>query len=270
MIAILQAIHAIWQRDVHKFLRDRAQLVGSISRPLLWVVIMGIGLNPYFRAETFGQVRFAVPYTYLQFIFPGVIALNVMFGAMQAATSVIADREYGFAQMLGTSPPPRWAILLGKVLGGTTIATFQGMIVLLLAPTVDLQIGLAQALLGLCAIAGFAFAMSCFAIYLATRTTSFEGFGLFSNAVILPIYFTSNAMFPIDPAIGAAQARAIFPEWLVLMVEMNPVTYITDLFRGVFIGFQSYTTAGSVWVLVIASAFFFTLAWRRFLRAQQV
>ncbi|ARO14244.1 ABC transporter [Ketogulonicigenium robustum] len=270
MIDTLQAIHAIWKRDVQKFLRDRALLVGCISRPLLWVVIMGIGLGPYFRAESFGQIRFAVPYTYLQFIFPAVISLNIMFGAMQAAMTVIADREYGFAQHLATSPRARGTIMFAKALGSTTIATLQGAIVLLLAPIVDVSLTATQVLTGLGAMAAFAFAMSCFAIFLATRTSSFEGFGLFSNAVLLPLYFTSNAMFPIDPALGAAQAKALYPEWMVILVSMNPITYVNDLLRGIFIGFHSFSLKGSAVMIAICAAIFFGLALLRFLRIQKV
>ena len=84
--------------------RDRGQLIGGVSRPLLWVLILGIGLNPYFRGEVYGEVRFVVPYTYLQFIFPAVIALNIMYTSVQSAVSVIWDREFGFLREVLVSP----------------------------------------------------------------------------------------------------------------------------------------------------------------------
>ena len=130
---IAVGVYAIWLREVKRALRDRGQLIGGISRPLLWVLILGIGLNPYFRGEVYGEVRFVVPYTYLQFIFPAIIVLNIMYTSIQSAVSVIWDREFGFLREVLVSPMPRWAILLGKILGGTTIAVLHGSLVLVLA-----------------------------------------------------------------------------------------------------------------------------------------
>src|SRR5262245_65430616 len=91
----LGGIYAIWLREVKRAVRDRGQLVGGVSRPLLWVLVMGVGLNPYFRGEIYGEVRFVVPYTYLQFIFPAVIALNIVYTSVQSAVSVVWARPFG-------------------------------------------------------------------------------------------------------------------------------------------------------------------------------
>src|ERR1700710_249360 len=130
-------LYAIWLREVKRAVRDRGQLIGGVSRPLLWVLVMGIGLNPYFRGEVYGEVRFVVPYTYLQFIFPAVIALNIMYTSVQSAVSVIWDRQFGFLREVLVSPLPRATILLGKVLGGATVAMFHGCLVLVLARFAD-------------------------------------------------------------------------------------------------------------------------------------
>src|SRR3954469_18934298 len=103
----LGGVYAIWLREVKRAARDRGQLIGGVSRPLLWVLIRGIGLNPYFRGEIYGEVRFVVPYTYLQFIFPAVIALNIMYTSVQSAVSVIWDRQFGFLREILVSPLPR-------------------------------------------------------------------------------------------------------------------------------------------------------------------
>ena len=94
----LGGLYGLWLREAKRAFRDRGQLIGGISRPILWVVILGIGLNPYFRGEVFGKVNFVVPFTYLQFIFPAVIALNILFTSVQSAVSVIWDREFGFCE----------------------------------------------------------------------------------------------------------------------------------------------------------------------------
>ena len=130
-------LYAIWLREVKRAARDRGQLIGGVSRPLLWVLIMGIGLNPYFRGEIYGEVRFVVPYTYLQFIFPAVIVLNILYTSVQSAVSTIWDREFGFLREILVSPLSRTTILLGKVLGGATVAVFHGCLVLVLARFAD-------------------------------------------------------------------------------------------------------------------------------------
>src|SRR5205807_5658682 len=103
---------------------------------------MGIGLNPYFRGEIYGEVRFVVPYTYLQFIFPAVIVLNILYTSVQSAVSVIWDREFGFLREILVSPMPRSLILLGKVLGGATVAMLHGALVLALARFADVSLAL--------------------------------------------------------------------------------------------------------------------------------
>src|SRR2546430_5537378 len=145
----LWGLYAIWLREVKRAIRDRGQLIGGVSRPLLWVLIMGIGLNPYFRGEIYGEVRFVVPYTYLQFIFPAVILLNIMYTSVQSAVSTIWDREFGFLREILVSPLPRATVLLGKILGGTTVAMFHGSLVLALARFADITLMPADVLQGL-------------------------------------------------------------------------------------------------------------------------
>src|ERR1700730_16484815 len=153
-------VYASGLRDVKRAVRDRGQLIGGVVRPLLYVLIMGIGLNPYFRGEVYGEVRFVVPYTYVQFLFPAVIALNIMYTSVQSAVSVIWDREFGFLREVLVSPMPRAAILLGKILGGTTVALFHGALVLALARFADLSITLADIAWGLCLMFLIAFALT--------------------------------------------------------------------------------------------------------------
>src|ERR1700735_5147580 len=143
-MAQLGGLYAIWLREVKRAIRDRGQFVGGVSRPLLWVLILGIGMNPYFRGEVYGEVRFVIPYTYLQFIFPAVIALNIMYTSVQSAVSTIWDREFGFLREILVSPMPRVAVLLGKILGGTTVAMFHGCLVLALASFADISLAAAD------------------------------------------------------------------------------------------------------------------------------
>ena len=256
----LEAVYAIWLREIKRSIRDRGQLIGGISRPLLWVLIMGIGLNPYFRGEVYGEVRFIIPYTYIQFLFPAVIGLNMMYTAVQSAISVIWDREFGFLREVMVSPASRWAVLLGKVLGGTTVALFHGLLVLLLASFADVTLTLERVLQGLGLMLLLGFSLTSLGIVIANRVRSFEGFGVFSNLIILPLYFLSSSIFPLDPALTRAQAVIAYPEWLVLLVTLNPMTYAIDALRGAFIRFHQFDPALGLVVLLVMSVVFFAWA----------
>jgi ABC-2 type transport system permease protein len=260
MMVVLNGIAAIWLREVKRAIRDRGQLVGGVSRPLLWVLIMGIGLNPYFRGEIYGEVRFVVPYTYLQFIFPAVIALNMLYTSVQSAVSVIWDREFGFLREVLVSPLPRWGVLLGKVLGGTTVAMAHGALVLSLATFANVTLSPSRLLEAFGLMFLLAFGLTSLGIVIANRLKTFEGFGVFSNAVILPLYFTSASIFPIDPALTRAQTRVVYPEWLITMVEWNPITYAVDALRGVFIGFHQFDPRIGPLVMVAMAVVFFAIA----------
>src|SRR5690606_18951581 len=138
------------------------------------------------------------------FIFPAVIALNMMYTAVQSAVSVIWDREFGFLREVLVSPLPRWAVLLGKVLGGTTVAMIHGAIVLALARFADVVLTPQKILEGVGLMLLLGFGLTSLGIVIANRLRTFEGFGVFSNAVILPLYFTSASIFPLDPALTRA------------------------------------------------------------------
>lgn len=263
----LGGIYAIWLRELKRAIRDRGQLVGGVSRPILWVLILGIGLNPYFRGEVYGEVTFVVPFTYLQYIFPAVIALNMMYTSVQSAVSVIWDREFGFLREVLVSPMPRWAVLLGKVLGGTTVALFHGCIVLLLARFADVLVGPADLIAGLAIMALLGFALTSLGVVIANRMQGFEGFGVFSNAVILPLYFTSSSIFPLDPSLTRSQTIVEYPAWLVTVVRWNPMTYAVDALRGVFIDFRQFDAAMGPLVLAGMALVFFAVALWDFRRA---
>ena len=263
----LGGVYAIWLREVKRAIRDRGQLIGGVSRPLLWVLIMGIGLNPYFRGEIYGEVRFVVPYTYLQFIFPAVILLNIMYTSVQSAVSTIWDREFGFLREILVSPLPRATILLGKILGGTTVALFHGSLVLALARFADITVTPLDILHGLAIMFMLAFGLTSLGVVIANRVRSFEGFGVFANAVILPLYFTSSSIFPLDPSLTSAQTKVVYPEWLVMLVEINPLTYAVDALRGTFIHFHQFSPSLGPIVIVSMAIGFFLVALYNFRRA---
>jgi len=256
----LGGLYGLWLREVMRAVRDRGQLIGGVSRPILWVLILGIGLNPYFRGEVYGATTFVVPFTYLQFIFPAVVALNIMFTSVQSAVSVIWDREFGFLREVLVSPLSRATVLLGKILGGATVAVLHGCLVLILARFADVTLTVESVLIGLALMFALAFTLTSLGVVIANRIKSFEGFGVFSNAVILPLYSTSSSVFPLDPALTSAQTRVLYPEWLVFLVTYNPLTYAVDALRGIFIGFNQFDPALGPIVIGVAGVVLFSIA----------
>lgn len=250
-------MYGIWLREVVRALRDRGQIIGGVSRPLIWLLVLGIGLNPYFRGEVYGEVRVVLPYTYVQFLFPAVIVLNIMYTSILFAVSVIWDRQFGFLREILVSPLPTPLILLAKILGGSTIATVHGSIVLILARFADISLMPGQIALALVGMFCLSFTLTAFGVILANRVRNFEGFGVFSNTLILPLYFTSSSVFPLDPSLSRTQSIVVYPEWLIAVMRINPITYAVDSLRGILIGFNQFSPyIGPALILSLGVLFF--------------
>ncbi|BDP44191.1 transport permease protein (plasmid) [Deinococcus aetherius] len=261
----LSCLYAIWSREVKRSVRESGQLVGAFSRPLLWVIIFGVGLTPYFRTGL-RETTFVVPFTYMQYIFPAVVVLNILYPSIQSAVSLIYDRQFGFFREVFASPVPRSAVFFGKLLGGATVATLQGGLVLLLAPYVDVAItpAMLPGILGVMLLVSLAF--TAVGLLIASRLKSFEGFGVFSNALILPLYFLASSVFPLDPSLSVQQQQQVFPAWLVLLVRANPLTYAIDLLRGFIINYREHAVALDVGVVLALTLTACTVAYREFRR----
>ncbi|MBX3064582.1 MAG: ABC transporter permease [Anaerolineae bacterium] len=223
-----EVIYGIWLRDVKKFWRERSRLWGGIARPILWLLILGGSLRAAVSTDTLGGAA-----DYTQYIFPGVVGLTLIFSALQSATSIIWDREFGFLKEVLAAPVPRLSIIVGKALGGATQATLQGIITMLFAPLIGLWLPAPQ-IIGLIAMMLLiGFALTALGIVIASRMTSFEGFGTISNFVVMPMYFLSGAIYPISNA----------PQWIRGLGVVNPLAYGVDAMRHIAIGIGSYPFA---------------------------
>lgn len=225
------AIRMIWLRDLIRHFRDRIRLLGSVSRPILWLLIMGTGLRPSFNVA-------GLPYTH--FIFPGIIVMNLIFASMYSTISIIWDREFGFLKEILVAPIPRSSIVLGKTLSGSTIAFVEGLFVLAFAPVIKINLPPAHLLLLLPVMFFVAFVCTSLGIVIAARMTSFEGFGVISNFVIMPMFFLSGAMFPIDN----------LPLWVNIGIRLNPLTYGVDLLRRITLGIKVFSLSTDVLCLM--------------------
>ncbi|PYR36518.1 MAG: ABC transporter [Acidobacteria bacterium] len=216
----LKGAYTIWYRDVLRFLRDRARILASLGQPLLFLFVFGTGLAPAMSATTGGALDFR------QFMFPGILAMTVLFTGIFSAVSIVWDREFGFLKEVMVAPVSRTAIALGKVAGGATVAMFQGMIVLLLAPIVGVKLTLPEVVVIIGLMLLLATVMTSFGILIAARQKTMEGVQMMMQFLLMPMFFLSGAFFPL---------RGV-PLWLAWLSRVDPVTYGVDSLRQAALG----------------------------------
>lgn len=280
----LGVIAVMWRRELLRAGRDRSQLFGALSRTVLWLVILGFGLGATLR-EIEG-------YTYAQYILPGVVTLNVLFASLQSAIALVWDRQVGLLREVLVSPAPMLSVALGKICGGATVATIQGAIPLAFAPLIGLRLGPLDVALAFGVMFAMGMILTAAGVVIACRMTTFEGFGAISNGIIQPLYFLSGAIFPLKGIVGGvgfldlpeglrAELRrhgvyAIgggwvveLPDWLKLLVHLNPVSYLLDLLRFVTLGFSQMPMAANLAALALLPLAAVALAARGMARLRQ-
>jgi ABC-2 type transport system permease protein len=212
------AAYAVWLRDLTRFARERVRIVGVMAQPLIYLIVMGTGFGATFRAAAIPQ-----GFSYTAFMFPGILGMTVLFTSLFAAISVIWDREFGFLKEILVAPVSRASIVFGKALGGATIASLQGTLLLLLAPLVGITLGWAQVAQLWLVMFLMAFALTSLGLAIASRMTSMEGFQVVMNFLVVPMWLLSGAFFPL---------RGV-PDWMATLMRVDPLTYGVDALRGV-------------------------------------
>jgi ABC-2 type transport system permease protein len=210
----LRAIKVVWHREWLRFLRDRPRILTAFVQPMLFLFVLGTGLSRIASAGTHGvNLR--------TFVYPGVLAMAVLFTAIFSAASVVWDREFGFLREILVAPVSRGSIVLGKCLGGASVAGFQGLVVIALAglvnvpyaPLMILEVFAIQLLL--------AFTLTAFGVMLAVRIKQMQSFMAITQMLLMPMFFISGALFPL----------AGLPVWLTVLNRLDPVTYAVDPIR---------------------------------------
>lgn len=236
MIRELDAICALTWRDLLRFSRDGTQLLGAVARPILWLVLLGNGMGS------------AVPSVrgldYPRFVFAGAIAMTLLFSGMFQSITIIFDREFGFLKEVLVAPVFRVTIVAGKILSGATVTVLQGLVTIAFAPVVGVRFGLGAAATLLAVVVLLALAVTALGVVLASRMRTFEGFGVISNFVVLPLYFLSGGPFPIEG----------LPPWMAALVRLNPITYGVDLMRIVLSQPASFSAPVDLAVLLLFGA----------------
>ncbi len=217
----MNTIYILWLRQLKRYFRSRARMIGSLGQPILFLVALGFGLGPIYTKAGGGN--------YIQFLAPGIIGMSILFTAMFSGIGVIWDRQFGFLKETLVAPVSRFTIMFGRTLGGATEAMLQGLVVFIIAfaigfrPVSWLTFPLAFVFMFLIAVLFTAFGTA-----LASKLEDMQGFQLIMNFVIMPIFFLSGALFPIE---GTSTI-------LSTIASLNPLSYGIDGLRGVFVGAQ--------------------------------
>lgn len=236
MTPFVLATWTLLLREVRHFYRDRARLTGVLLQPLLFWLLIGTGLSASFRPPGYDA-------TYLDYFFPGVLLMVVLFTAIFSTYAVIEDRRAGFLQGVLVSPAPRSAIVLGKVLGGALLGVLQCLLFLLVpwCGLVQLELGLvgtAELLLWL-TVAGML--LTALGFVMAWAMTSTQGYHMLMSVLLLPMWLFSGAAFPMAGA----------PLWLRVIMQANPLTHVLHFIRGSFGGVATPDAGALPWLSAV-------------------
>lgn len=248
MISIL---YILWLRQIKRYLRSRSRIVGSLGQPLLFLLALGFGFGPTFEKAGGGD--------YFQFLVPGVIAMSILFTAIFSGIEIIWDRQFGFLKETLVAPVSRLSIMLGRTLGGATVATLQGCIVFVLAfifgfrPELSLSLLLAPVFTFLIALL-----FTSLGTAVACKLQDMQGFQLIMNFLVMPLFFLSGALFPLDTA----------PAVLAMIARADPLSYGVDGLRGSLIGISHFGMLLDGTILFVITAFFLWLGSALFKRIE--
>jgi ABC-2 type transport system permease protein len=231
-------IYVMWQRQLKRYWRSKARMIGTLGQPILFLVALGFGLGTVFRQAGQGN--------YLEFLAPGIVAMSILFTAMFNGIEVIWDRQFGFLKETLVAPVSRLTIMIGRTLGGATVAFLQGILVLIISLLLGFHIEhLASVPIALGFMFLIAFLFTALGTAVASLLKDMNAFPLIINFVIMPLFFLSGALFPLHD----------LPSFLDIIIRVNPLSYGVDGVRGAL----SSSTFGLVtdfgvlagWIIVV-------------------
>ncbi|HEX9031223.1 MAG TPA: ABC transporter permease [Streptosporangiaceae bacterium] len=211
----LRAVSIVWRRELIRFRTDRLRAVTSLVQPILFLFILGTGLSSLAGRNMPGSVNFKT------FIYPGVLAMSVLFTSVFSAGSIVWDREFGFLREILVAPVGRGSIVVGKCLGGATIATFQGVIFLALAGFAQVPYDPVLLITLVGELLLLSFTLTAFGVMMAARITQFQAYMALTQMLVMPLFFLSGALYPLGG----------LPGWLTVLTRIDPLTYVVGPMR---------------------------------------
>jgi len=221
---LIEVIYILWLRQLKHYWRSKARLLGSLGQPLLFLITFGFGFGPMYTRASGGA-------NYLDFLAPGIVSMSILFTAVFSGLEVIWDRQFGFLKETMVAPISRTEIMIGKTLGGATIAMIQGLIVLSLTYLLGFRIpGLSNLAFGLVFMSLIAIFFTGLGLAIASKMKDMQGFQLIMNFLIMPIFFLSGALFPLEN----------LPPSIYFISRIDPLTYGVDGLRGAIAGMNVF------------------------------
>lgn len=217
------SIYTIWLREVKLFFRAKSRVAGSIATPVFWLAFVGIGFKSTFNLRDL-QIG------YLEFMTPGIIGMSLLFSSMFSGLSVLWDKQFGFLKEILVAPVSRTSIVLGKTLGGATIAVIQGVLILLVSIAMGVKIRFDGILLSVLFMLLISSSFIGLGLAFASKMTDPHGFQAVYGFIMMPMFFLSGALFPLDA----------LPLWLKYLTYLDPLTYGVDALRGLLIGVSHF------------------------------
>jgi len=234
----MNAIYILWLRQIKRYIRSKARIVGSLGQPVLFLVALGFGFGPIYQKAGGGD--------YLQFLAPGIIAMGILFTAIFSGIEIIWDKQFGFLKETLVTPVPRLNIMIGRTLGGATVAVIQGIFVFFLSmiigfrPSNFAMIPVAFVFMFLIAILFTALGTA-----IASKLEDMQGFQLIMNFLVMPLFFLSGALFPLDG----------LPNAMIIVAKMDPLAYGIDGLRGSLSGISQFGMINDFFILGIIAFF---------------
>jgi ABC-2 type transport system permease protein len=210
-------VYVICLREFIKFFREKSRLLGTLARPVLWLFVVGNGMGSLIKPRA--------GFSYLQFIFPGMIGMTILFSSIFSSISIVWDREFGFMKEMLVAPISRISIVIGKAISGTLISVAQAIIILVLIPFLGIHITVMQFVEVVAVALLVSLCVTSLGILIAARLTSFDGFNIIMNFLVMPMLFLSGAMYPVTS----------MPQVLRHLTLLNPLTYGIDAFKHILL-----------------------------------
>jgi len=228
------AVYIMWIRQLKRYFRSKSRIAGSLGQPLLFMVAFGFGLGPIFKQAGQGN--------YIEFLVPGVIAMTLLFTSISSGIEIIWDRQFGFLKETLVAPVSRLSIMIGRTLGGASLAVMQGIFVMLLSLIIGFKIiSTGTLLLGLVFMILISITFTALGTAIASRMQDFHGFQLILNFLVMPLFFLSGAMFPVTG----------LPNAFNIIVKLDPLSYGVDGLRGALTGTYAFGPAIDLTVLIV-------------------
>ncbi|MBI1911940.1 MAG: ABC transporter permease [Deltaproteobacteria bacterium] len=212
-----KAIYVIVLREFKRFFRQKGRLVVTLARPLIWLFIVGSGFTKLIDIDT--------GVNYIQFILPGIVGMTILFSSIFSTISVVWDREFGFLREMLVSPVSRVTIVFGKLLSGTALSVFQGAALLLIAPLLHLNVGISEYIIMIFLMFLVALSITALGLFVASFLTSLEGFNVIMNFIVLPMFFLSGALYPVNS----------LPPFIKMFTYINPLCFGVDSFKHILL-----------------------------------